>query len=87
MQTGSVRASRRCQGKGLACSSNGRRLASVGLSGIEVIDLDSSKTAITNVPGLGYRAHALVFSPDGRKLASNVGGQLVVWDLSVLDTK
>jgi serine/threonine protein kinase/WD40 repeat protein len=66
-----------------AVSADGRALAANRNGSIVVLDAESGKVLLTtnvgvNATDAGY-GRAVVFSPDGRKLA--VGGNVTIWDL------
>jgi len=69
---------------GIAFSADGAQAASVGWDGRLAIWNPSSRELMTSFKGHMLGAHAVAFSPDGRRLAtSSVGREAVrLWDLS-----
>ncbi|MCX5876603.1 MAG: hypothetical protein NT087_10005 [Deltaproteobacteria bacterium] len=73
---------------GVACSADGKKIASVGEDGaVKVWDLSAGKVILTLGKDL-QRADAVAFSPDGRLLAAAVfvggrrGHAVQIWDLA-----
>jgi hypothetical protein len=66
-------------GRFLGFSSDGREAAIAGAPGVELHRLAGGDPAVLRGE---YRAHALRWSPDGRRVAIAAGNQLAVWDLA-----